>query len=452
MFSNKILLWPLGLLCLLALPVAAAEKPTLPAQWTIQQAVRFSLENNPDMKIAQLRIQAAASAVTASQSTYFPLLSPSAGYTRTNNPMYSFGNILTQGQFTQSIDFNNPGITDDLNLTAQAQYRLYNGGKDKAGIQAAQDRKNASHYQREAVRLRLGFAVVKNFYSIVQARENVQARKSSLQAISASLQTAQARFEAGDLLKADLLNLQVQQSRASENLIRARHGLELARRGLLNLLGLQQQKIRLATDKQTKQAIPQKPSFEHRPELAALDASISAARAELRQAQAGKLPTADIFGSYQMDKGFAYNEGSGNSWMAGVKLNYNLFDGHRTSAAIAGARAMLGQLQQQRHQLELAFGYEIQQAQLALQLARQRLEVTRNMLQQADESARLSRERFKEGVILAADLIEVENRLTDARVHNFMATASRHIAIATLRKACGLPQFSATSALASQQH
>ena len=44
---------------------------------------------------------------------------------------------------------------------------------------------------------------------------------------------------AGDLLKADLLNLEVHRSEADENLILARHALNLTNRALLNLLGLE---------------------------------------------------------------------------------------------------------------------------------------------------------------------------------------------------------------------
>ena len=63
------------------------------------------------------------------------------------------------------------------------------------------------------------------------------------------------------------------------------------------------------------------------------------------------------------------------------------------------------------------------------------------MVAAATESARLARIRFKEGVLLAAALIDTENRLTDARISHALATAARRIAIADLRRAVGLSQF-----------
>jgi len=441
MDSLKILLWVVNLLFIFSPSVYATGQLTRPRVWTVQDAVHFALKNSPDVHLTLERIKGARAAVLAAESAYYPRLDISAGYGRTNNPMFSFGNILNQGQFTSAIDFNRPGITDNLNLTGLLQYRFYNGGRDEAAVRAARAGEEASRFEQAAVHLRLGFEVVRSFYSIVQAQDNVQARESSLKAIEVSLQAAQARFEAGDLLKADLLNLEVQKSRASEDLIRARHGLELAGRGFLNLLGLTRGPVEIDTARQAEQMVPQQPTYDQRPELAALQAALQAAEARIRQAQAGYYPSADLFGSYQMDKGFEYEEGAGNSWMAGVKVNYNLFNGHRTSAEISRAKAKLAEIRAQQHKLELAFNYEIEQASLALQQAEERLQVTEKMMEQADESARLSRERFKEGVILASDLIEVENRLTDARVHNLMARAARRIAIADLRRAAGLGQF-----------
>jgi len=452
MSCKKILLCFLILFCLAAAPLHAANTPTLPESWTVREAVYYALDHSPDIRITLERIKGARAAIAAAQSAYYPSLSLSAGYSRTNNPMYSFGNILNQGQFTSDIDFNKPGISDDLNLTTTLLYRFYNGGSDAAALEAARASEEAARFDQAAIHSRLGFEVVQSFYAIVQAEDNVQARQSALQAITLSVQTARARFEAGDLLKADLLNLEVQQSLASENLIRARNGLELARRGFLNLLGLQQGPMEIDTVGQEEQTVPQQPSCEQRPELAGLDALYHSAEAGVRQAEAGYYPSADIFGSYQVDKGFKYDEGSGNSWMAGVKINYTLFNGNRTAAEISRAAARLGELREQHHKLELAFSYEIEQARLALQQAEQRLQVTRKMVEQAVETARLSREQFNEGVLLASDLIAVENRLTDARVHDLVARASRRIAIADLRRAAGLDQFEDIAVVEPPEH
>ncbi len=420
--------------------VASGDTPVVPDLWTARNSVAFSLANSPDSRVALERINMATAVVDQARVAYYPSADISGQYGQTNNPMYSFGNILNQGTFSPSIDFNDPGRTDDLNLRAGLEYRLYNGGRDQAGVEVAEAGVAQSRAELEKVHSRLAFEVVRSFQSIAQAEETLAARSASLAAIRASVAVARARYAAGDLLKADLLNLEVQESSASEDLILARHGLELSQKVFLNLLGLKDGAVNIDPTQGDNQSIPKERSYRLRPELRILEYAEEAAIASLEAARGGNLPTVDGFASYQYDKGYVI-DGSGDSWMAGVKLNYRLFEGNRTSADVAKAMAALSSIRLQRTKLELSMDLEIKQADLNYRQAVQRLEVTRKMVEQAEESARLSRSRFKEGVILSSDLIDVEMRLTDALVRQSMARGNIKVASADLRRAMGLPQF-----------
>lgn len=424
--------------------VSASDSVQQQQIWTAKEAVLFALQNSPDSRIAAQRIAAATAVLEQADSTFYPRINLSATYGQTNNPMYSFGNILNQGSFTNDIDFNNPGRTDNLNMKVELLYRLYNGGRNQAGLEAAEYSQSSVEMNRKTTQHRLGFEVVRAFQSIIQAQDQVHARQAELEAIEASLAVSVARYEAGDLLKADMLNFEVQQSRASENLIASRHKLELSQKILLNLLGLEQGSAQIDREINIEQDIPDKEHYRARPELAGLTANLTAAAATLTQTEGIKYPTLDGFASYQYDQGYVV-DGSGDSWIAGVKVNYNLYDGKQTSAAIAQKRAEHEELKEQLAKLELAINLEIQEAELNYRQAVERRGVTEKMVRAASESAQLSRDRFKEGVILSSDLIDVEMRLTDALVRQSAANANYRIAIANLRRAAGLQQFADTT-------
>jgi outer membrane protein len=423
---------------------ASVDPPVVPEVWTARNSVEFSLAHNPDSRVALQRMEMASASIGRASVGYYPTVDISAGYGQTNNPMYSFGNILNHGVFSPLIDFNDPGRTDNLSFRAGVEYRLYNGGRDQAAIEAANAGFSRSEMEREVVYSRLSFEVVRSFQSMVQAKEMLEARKASLDAIRASLRVAQARYDAGDLLKADLLNLEVQKSGASENLILAEHRLELSQKVFLNLLGLKEGSVNIDSTLDYQQPIPQERTYSQRPELKSLSHAEEAAKANLQAARGGNLPTVDGFASYQYDKGFVM-DGGDDSWMAGVKVNYRLFDGNRTNAEVAQAMAELATIQAQREKMELGMDLEVKQAELNHRQAVQRLEVTKKMVEQAEESARLSRTRFKEGVILSSELIDVEMRLTDALVRQSVASANIKVARADLRRAMGLAQFEGES-------
>ncbi len=430
-----------GFLLLFSLVVCeAGELPDLPELWTARNSVEFSLANSPDSRVALQRMEMARAAVDQARVGYYPHVDISAQYGQTNNPMYSFGNILNQGVFSPAIDFNDPGRSDDLNLRAGVEYRFYNGGRDQAAIEAAEAGLAGSHTDLAAVHSRLAFEVLRSFQSIVRAEEMLEARKTSLTAIGASLAVAKARYDAGDLLKTDLLNLEVQQSRASENLILAEHGLELSRKIFLNLLGLKDGAVQIDPETGENQTVPDEKTYTARAELQSLLHAEEAAEARLRAARGGNLPTIDGFASYQYDEGYVM-DGSGDSWMAGVKVNYRLFEGYKTSADVAKSMAVLANIRAQRQKTELGMDLEVKQADLNYRQSVLRLQVTEKMVEQAKESARLSRTRFQEGVILSSDLIDVETRLTDALLRQSVAKANIRVARADLRRAMGLPQF-----------
>ncbi|MGD9825254.1 TolC family protein [Desulfobacter sp.] len=134
--------------------------------------------------------------------------------------------------------------------------------------------------------------------------------------------------------------------------------------------------------------------------------------------------------------------GSGDSWMAGIRVNMTLFDGKQTDARVQQASIALDQEKDELRKMELAYALEIRQAVLNLDQTDKRCQVTEKMVASAQASARLFRERFKAGLVLSSELIDAENRLTEAQVRHTLANAEHCIAVANLRRACGLLQYS----------
>ncbi|OGR02098.1 MAG: hypothetical protein A2520_07725 [Deltaproteobacteria bacterium RIFOXYD12_FULL_53_23] len=439
---RRISLFFLGLL-LMASPSQAA-KTAIPEVWTLRHAVRFAVRNNPDSRMGKNRIEAAQAAISMERSSFYPKLDLNTKYDQTNNPMYSFGNILNQGAFHNTIDFNNPGRTDNLNLGVRLGYRFYNGGRDLAGLKAVEAQAVSSQMELAAVQAQLTFEVVRTFQLIIQAEELIKARQSAVAAITASLSVAQARYQEGVLLKNDLLDLEVQQAKAQENLSQTRHSLAMSQRIFLSLLGLDDSPLALDSAQDGPQDIPPLGTHNQRHELRSMEALILAAKARVRQVQGGHYPSLEGYAGYDTDQGYVTN-GSGDSWQAGIRLQFNLAEGGRTTAEITKASALLAEAQERKRKTELAISLEVKQAEFTVQEARERLQVTNKSVAQAQESARINRLRFLEGKLLSADLIGAENQLTDALVRRIAAETSQRIAIADLRRTLGLPQFQETS-------
>jgi len=411
--------------------------------WTLAAAVKEALAQSPDAKIAEQRLAAAQAVLTQAAAADWPRVSLKSSYMQTDNPMTAFGAILGQRAFSPQIDFNHPGQVDDFNLTAVAGYNIYNGGRDIAGKAAARAEAEAAALDREAALAQLENEVVRAFFQIQQARAGMLTLETAVGSYEAALRVARLRYQSGQMLKSELLNIEAQLAQTREQSLGVRHNAALAEKQFLFLLGHDSgEAVALAPD--TPDSTPgldaplENLSIERRPELQAMRRHVTAAENAARAARGGLLPTVNAFASYQYDQGWRLN-GDSRSWTAGLQAEIPIFDGQLTRGRIDEAEAQAERAREGLRKLELALTLQLDQARLAYKLAREQLAVTESLITQADASARMSRERFAAGALLSTELISVETRLTEAQMRRVMAMAAEKIAAADLRRAAGLP-------------
>jgi outer membrane protein TolC len=187
-------------------------------------------------------------------------------------------------------------------------------------------------------------------------------------------------------------------------------------------------------------AAPHSGDFTKRPELAAARERVSAAQSQVRGSKSGYQPRVSAFGSLDYDYGWV-TEGEGKSYTAGVLFRWDLWDGFATRSKAREAQANLETASEEQRKLRLALDLEVEHARLDLKAADERLTVSSKTVEQAEESAKLTRGRFEQGLALSTQLIDSEAALLAARVRRAEAQSDQRIAVAALRKALALPQL-----------
>lgn len=416
-----------------AVPSLRAGEP-----WTLERALGFVGENAPDARMAALRYEKARAQLDEARAQWLPKVNAETGYSATDNPTQAFMFLLNQRQLTFGGDFNDPDVTDNWGSELRLEYPLYAGGARKAGVAAADAGVAASEYELSAARRQLELEVARGYFQVLRARENIQAAEAAVTSQRSNLDLAKARFEAGSGLQTAVLDLETESNRAEADLVAAENQRDLATSMLKTLLGLDGDTDFSVADGWKSLAHPGEVIGSTRPEELALEKRARQADAGVEIARSERKPKVAAFASTRHDEGFTEPDG-GNSWIAGVMVRLNLFNGGETSAKIAQAeadRAIVDeQLRKQKHQIEL----QVTSAQLNLQTARKRRALAEKAIRSATESLEQTRKRFEEGVALSTQLIDSETALTGARVRLAGARAEEQIAIASLRHALGLP-------------
>jgi outer membrane protein TolC len=417
--------------------VATATSGALAEPWTLEQALAFARTNSPDARIAAQRLIAAQAGLEQANSAFWPRLSFQSSYTRTDNPMLGFGNILNQRAYSSSIDFNDVPNTDNLNVRGVLEVPLYAGGRITAGKRAARAGNNAAREEAEAVRQAVAAEVARAFFTVLKTRQFILAATAAVESNQTNVAIVQQRYQAGTALRAEVLDFEVRLAQSREDLVRARNANALAQRALQNLLGIEAGEFRVADSAPTL-TVPATDAVGIRPEFVAAAERTRAAEEQVRGAKSGYLPRVSGFGSLDYDRGWE-TDGDGESYTGGVMLQWDLWDGWQTRGKVSEAGAHAAAAREEQRKLRLAVGFETEQARLNLQQAQERLEVGEKTVAQAEESLALTRDRFAQGLALSTQLMDAQTALTGAQVRRADAEADVQIATAALRKALGLP-------------
>jgi outer membrane protein TolC len=142
-----------------------------------------------------------------------------------------------------------------------------------------------------------------------------------------------------------------------------------------------------------------------RPDLAAAEAKVQAARAQVRAAQAAGKPTVSLTGSAALSDSNSVSLAS--SGAVGISVSIPLFTGYRNTYDIRSAEIQVEAREADRDQLRNQVSLDVWRAYQALATERIALVNAEDLLQSALESENVVRGRYKAG---AGTLIDCSTR------------------------------------------
>ncbi len=426
---------------------AASFRPSPPptGPLSLEEALAVAFARNVDLRAAVERIGAAEAHVTEASSSFYPQLGARLSYGRTDNPAQAFGMIVSQRRFSPATDVNDPGATQNWRPELVATYSIFRGFQDYYGADAAQKGFELAAFERSVIRNALGQAVAETYYIHLAAKQQIEVAVASTKAVEGELSEARKRFEAGALLKSDLLSLEVRLAAAKDLEVRARNGVEQALASLRVLLALgTEETAELSSEVPPEDAsLPSqreevlRRAADGRPELRAAARLIELRRSELSAEQGGWYPRIDAYASYGQDAPDLELSSRQDNWAFGVSLDVPLFSGFRTRARVTTAERRLGEARALEEKARLDIEQEVRVALLRREEARERIRWTERAVTAAEEALRLVREQYQAGSATVTRYLETEAALADARSRSISARTDARRADGAVRKAIG---------------
>ncbi len=327
--------------------------------------------------------------------------------------------------------------------------------------------------------------VRQQYYQGLLAQERVRVVAQSLERLRESETEIARRVEAGVLPRFQRLSAEVQRVNAESQLAQSQNTADLAIEALKLTLDLPaDQRVvlesrfddadGLSADVLDREALTAA-ALERRPDLAQARIAIELETFNRTLTRANRLPSVAAFANFgyngsvpdnrtfvtrdasDPDNPFAFREGenrrfSSNYWQrtvsAGVRLNWTIFDGNRTSAQLQQRDVAIQKAQLGVETLERAVALDVQRSLLTIASARERLAATGQNVGRAEENYRIVERRLFEGVATQLELRDASEQLDQARLNYLQSLFDVRTARSGLDAVTGLPLVGATGTAA----
>jgi len=415
---------------------------------TLREAVAIALEKNPQRKAALADTKAASASVQESRSFLLPHLMFSETGIRGNDPVYVFGSKLRQQRFT-TADFalnrlNTPTPLNNFSTRFGGTWNLFDSFASWRGVTRAERGKEAATHQLERADQEIVFAVVNSYYGVLLAKKELEVAEQAIKTAQAILDRSKSRFESGVAVESDLLNAQVRLAARKQELIRAQNNLSLARAELGKAMGISTEGQLEPVESLAERTLPSTPmeglekqALEMSPDLKRIRSEEAVQQQSVAIARSSFGPRVNGFANWEADNPTFASGGGGNNWTAGFEVQLDLFQGGAKRAELQRQRALQEKLAALKDAASDVIRLEVRRAYYDLDAARQQVEVAKAAIAQAQESLRITQNRYESGVSTITDLLTAEEAASRTQADYWQTVYRFHTGYANLELATG---------------
>jgi outer membrane protein TolC len=279
--------------------------------------------------------------------------------------------------------------------------------------------------------------VARTYHTVTLAEQFVKAAQQAVQSAAADLARAEAVRAAGLSTDADVLSIRVHLAAMREQQIQRQSGVEIARAALNEALGQPLDTVvALATPLTAAAAAPAVNSAGERPELRQAALARELAESQATGARSTLYPQLTGRAAWEANRGRFVNQGGAN-WYFGVGVRWNLFNGFADRARLEESAQTVAKSKANERETLAGVNLELRQAQASLTAAQQRIEVATATVAQAEESLRITKNRYEAGLTTVTDLLRTETALLDATTRRIAAIYDHRLATVAVQLAAG---------------
>jgi outer membrane protein len=400
-----------------AITVLLCADTTIAEPLTLGEGLKVVTEKGRLMRIAAQEEEIAKDNAMIARAGLFPRVNASLSQTfLAHQPQAIFGSTAVPVSEQNFLAYS-------INI----QQTLYDFKRTALRYAASRTVVDTQKLDTEKIRNLAAIDFTLAYYDLLEAEQLAAVAAREVERLQSHLNNAQSLYTEGMITKNDLLQAEVRLSDAKQRLIGARNlGTVNASRINNALMQPLTADVVVADVHKADLANPEadlekawEVSLKERPEIKIVAETLKALDMEEKAKKAEFYPELFVSGSYDYTEN-RYQVYEGN-WAVMLGIGVNLFSGGSTRAEVTRFEHQRSRLLEEKEKLMDDIKMEVQRNLLDTATARQKIDVMKDALQQAEENLRINRTRYQEGVGTATEVLDAVTLLTVAETNYYRA-------------------------------
>ncbi|MBC7429319.1 MAG: TolC family protein [Bacteriovorax sp.] len=393
---------------------------------TFNQAIDLAIKNNLEVQASYEAYKSSLYDKKSTRSVFFPKLSASLSYEKTNGQTLATGTSLT-----------NDGYTGALNLSQN----LFKGFSDYASLKIADGNIKTSEANLQETKAQISYDLKTATANYNYAKDSLVLSKDILKRREDNLRMVELRFENGRENKGSALLSKAYLEQAKLDLFRAQNAMEISLTYLRRILNLPEDaQIDMVDGPVVNDPNGASPDYNgiisNTPTAKRFSATLSNASATLETRQSGFYPSWDVTGSLGKT-GQDFFPDDQKSWRVGTSLTWSFFDGGKDYYASSSANLLVKAAEKRQENQNLELKRVLTDNYASFNEAVQNVRVSTAFLDASKVRADISRSKYNNGLATFDDWDIIENDLITRQKNYTQTIRDRLIAEASWEQVQG---------------
>lgn len=389
-------------------------------------------DNNRLIKIASLNKDIASADTLVAKSKLLPSIN--ASFSQTFLSLQPGAVLDSRSAFLSQKDFLSYGIN--------VYQPIYDFGGNISLYEASKTFLDVTKLDLERIKNLVALDFINAYFDLLETEKMILVAQKEVERFESHLKVAENFYAEGVITKNDLLQAEVMLSDAKQRLLTIQNRRSINASRINSILArpinaeLQVVDVPMNVSEGVELGKAWETAGKERREIKIIDSELNILDLQETATKSEYYPKLFAQGGYNFTENrYQFPEGN---WSFILGINLNLFSGGSTKAEVSKASYKREQLLEQKRKLIDDIKLEAEKSYLDLKNASEKIQVTKDASNQAEENLRINTIRYEEGLGTSTDVIDAITLLATAETNYYRAVYEFRRAQAGLKYAMGL--------------